>query len=206
MEYNFTTLESLSASLVPALEFVLKSAGLRPVDIDVYGVCIGPGLFTGIRVGMATLKGLLFGQKKPVVPVGALKALAYKHITSDFTIIPIIDARREEVYIAAYNCLKQKIREIIPPRLIPIDQLKQTLEKLENIHFIGSGTEVYKEVIKRAFSASKIFYRSSFLASEVCKVAYRQFLKGEYTTDLQELLPFYIRKPDAEEKRKEKKK
>jgi tRNA threonylcarbamoyladenosine biosynthesis protein TsaB len=198
VEYNFTTLDGLSASLVPALEFVLRSAGLKLADIDVYGICIGPGLFTGIRVGMATLKGLLFQQDKPVVPVLSLKALAYKYIRSDFTIIPLIDARRNEVYIAGYNCLEKKIKEIISPQLIPIHELEETLAKIENVQFIGSGAEVHKELIKKTFHSSKIFYRSSFLASEICKVSYQQFLIKDYITDLQQLLPFYIRKPDAE--------
>lgn len=198
VEYNFTTQDGLSASLVPALEFVLRSAGLKLADIDVYGICIGPGLFTGIRVGMATLKGLLFQQDKPVVPVLSLKALAYKYIRSDFTIIPLIDARRDEVYIAGYNCLEKKIKEIIPPQLIAVGQLEETLDKIENVQFIGSGAEVHKELIKKNYHSSKIFYRSSFLASEICKVTYQQFLKKDYITDLQQLLPFYIRKPDAE--------
>jgi tRNA threonylcarbamoyladenosine biosynthesis protein TsaB len=198
VEYNFTTLDGLSASLVPALEFVLRSAGLKLADIDVYGICIGPGLFTGIRVGMATLKGLLFQQDKPVVPVLSLKALAYKYIRSDFTIIPLIDARRNEVYIAGYNCLEKKIKEIISPQLIPIHELVETLADIENVQFIGSGAEVHKELIKKTFHSSKIFYRSSFLASEICKVSYQQFLIKDYISDLQQLLPFYIRKPDAE--------
>lgn len=198
VEYNFTTLDGLSASLVPALEFVLRSAGLKLADIEVYGICIGPGLFTGIRVGMSTLKGLIFDQAKPVVPVLSLKALAYKYIKSDFTIIPLIDARRDEVYIAGYNFLEKKIKEIIPPQLIVIDRLPETLAQIENVHFVGSGAEVHKELIKKTYHSSKIFYRSSFLASEICRIAYFQFLKNEYITDLQQLLPFYIRKPDAE--------
>jgi tRNA threonylcarbamoyladenosine biosynthesis protein TsaB len=200
VEYNFTTLDGLSASLVPALEFVLRSAGLKLSDIDVYGICIGPGLFTGIRVGMATLKGLIFDQVKPVVPVLSLKALAYKYIKSDFTIIPLIDARRGEVYIAGYNFLEKKIKEIISPQLTVIDLLPGIIEKekIANIHFIGSGAEVHKDFIKKNYHASKLFYRSSFLASEICKIAYQQYLNNEYITDLQMLLPFYIRKPDAE--------
>lgn len=198
VEYNFTTLDGLSASLVPALEFVLRSAGLKLDDINIFGICIGPGLFTGIRVGMATLKGLLFDQAKPVVPVLSLKALAYNYIKSDFTIIPLIDARRNEVYMAGYNHFENKIKEVIIPQLIPINRLEETLAEINDVHFIGSGAEVHKEFLKKTFHNSKIFYRSSFLASEICKIAYPKFLKNEYITDLQQLLPFYIRKPDAE--------
>lgn len=197
VEYNFTTMDGLSASLVPALEFVLRSAGLKLDDINIFGICIGPGLFTGIRVGMATLKGLLFDQAKPVVPVLSLKAVAYNYINSDFTIVPLIDARRNEIYIAGYK-REKKIKEIIAPQLIAINRLEETLDEIENVHFIGSGAEIHKEFLKKVFHNSKIFYRSSFLASEICRIAYLKFLKNEYITDLQQLLPFYIRRPDAE--------
>ena len=205
VEYNFSTQDKLSASLAPLMEFVLKSAGLTPDDIDVYGVGIGPGLFTGIRVGLSTLKGLLFGKNKPVVPVVTLKALAYKYIDikPGFTIIPLIDARRDEVYFAGYNCLNYKMEEIIAPQLIHINRLEEKLYKykieIENLHFVGSGAEVHKEIIREEFNPDKIVDRSPFLASEICKIAYKRFLERDYIEDLQKLMPFYIRKSDAQQ-------
>ena len=76
LEYNFISQDNLSAMLVPSLEFILKALGLQIAQIDVFGISLGPGLFTGIRIGMATLKGLAFAERKPVVGVISLKALA----------------------------------------------------------------------------------------------------------------------------------
>ncbi len=206
VEYNFTPLNELSASLIPVMEFVLNSASLTLEDIDVYGVGIGPGLFTGIRVGLSTVKGLLFGKNKPVVPVVTLKALAYKctDIQSDFTIIPLIDARRDEMYMSGYNCFNREMKEIFSPQLIHMNRLEEELYKYdiktEALYFVGSGAWIHQEMIKKKFNSGKIVDRSFFLASEICKIAYTQFLKGDYIVDLQQLMPFYIRKPDAEQK------
>ncbi len=199
-EYNFTSLDTLSATLIPALDFLLKSVDKKPGDIDVYGITTGPGLFTGIRVGMSALKGLLFGLDKPVVPVTTLYALAHKcpDIETGSTVIPLIDARRNEVYFAAYKRLDDTFEEISPPRLIPIDQLPGNLGPVENPHFIGSGAGVHGAKIEETFGAGKIISRSSFLAPETCKIAHKEYLEGNYITDLQKLMPVYIRKPDAE--------
>jgi tRNA threonylcarbamoyl adenosine modification protein YeaZ len=205
VEYNFATLNKLSASLISTIEFVLNSAGLTPDHIDLYGIGIGPGLFTGIRVGLSTLKGLLFGKNKPIVPVVTLKALAYKYIDikPGAAIITLVDARRDEVYFAGYNCFNHKMKEIIAPQLIHINRLEEQLYKykikIENLYFVGSGAEVHKEIIEEKFNPEKMGDRSPFLAPEICKIAYNRFLRKDYIEDLQKLMPFYIRKPDAEQ-------
>jgi len=199
-EYNFATRDEVSASLIPSLEFVLNSSGLKLGDIDVFGIGIGPGLFTGIRVGLASLKGLLLADPKPVVPVITLEALAHKHIDPASATVSIIDARREEVYMAAYRFASQNLQmeEILSPGLFSLQQLKEHLAPLGNVHFVGSGAEAYRSFLKQNFKRSKIHQRSFFLASEICKIAYNRYTKEEYITDLRQLPPFYIRKPDAE--------
>ena len=200
VEYNFTSLDSLSTILIPALEFVLKSVDMKPGDIDVYGITTGPGLFTGIRVGLSALKGLLFGLGKPVVPVTTPRALAHKcmDMETGSTIIPLIDARRDEVYFAVYKRLDVTFEDISPPRLISIDDLPGNLDNVENLYFVGSGAEIHRAKIDARFGTGKIVSRSSFLAAETCKITYMEYLDGNYITDLQKLMPVYIRKPDAE--------
>lgn len=201
LEYNFATRDELSVSLIPSLEFVLNSAGLKLSSIDVFGIGVGPGLFTGIRVGLATLKGLLMAEPKPVVPVVTLEALAYKYIEPEFTTVSLIDARKNQVYMAAYRFSRdhKQMEQVIPPELLSIHQLKERLESLDNFNFVGSGAEVYKGFIKENFKQSKVYQRSFFLASEICKIAFHNYLKKKYITDLQQLKPIYIRKPDAEQ-------
>jgi tRNA threonylcarbamoyladenosine biosynthesis protein TsaB len=201
LEYNFATRDELSVSLIPSLEFVLNSARLKLSDIDVFGIGVGPGLFTGIRVGLATLKGLLMAEPRPVVPVVTLEALAYKYIEPGFTTVSLINARRNQVYLAVYHFSRdhKQMEQVIPPELLFIHQLKERLKLLDNFNFVGSGAEVHKTFIKENFKQSKIYQRSFFLASEICKITYHNYLKKEYITDLQQLKPIYLRKPDAEE-------
>ncbi len=198
IEYNFVSNDNLSATLIPAIDFVLNSINLKLSEIEVFGIGIGPGLFTGIRVGLSTLKGMVFKDEKPVVPIVALEALAYKYKHSTFNIISLIDAKRDEVYIGGYRFIQKDIKEIIAPGLIHINELKDNLNGIANFHFVGSGANAHKEFIKKNFNDSKRLHRSGFMASEICKISYRRYLKGGGIMDLQQIKPLYIRKPDAE--------
>lgn len=202
-EYNFSSQDRLSASLIPVIDFLLKECGLNLGAVDVFGIAIGPGLFTGIRVGLAALKGLLFAAGKPVVGVVTLKALAHKYLPNaagNDVLIPLIDARRSEVYAAGYTIYRGEIEEIMAPFLVHIGELKNELAALQTtgLFFLGSGAEVHKELLAENFKRSKIYYRSSFLAAEIGKMTYHDYLRKNYITDLRQLFPFYIRKPDAE--------
>lgn len=202
-EYNFTSHNRLSVSLIPSIEFLLKEADLVLKDIDVFGIAIGPGLFTGIRVGLSALKGLLFLCDKPVVPVDVLQALAYKYInmSEDTLIIPLIDAKRDEVYLAGYEISRDTLKEVISPCLVHISELGGKLSGFyrDGLYFTGTGAEAHKNLIAANFNRGSILARSSFLAPEICKMAYHEYLSGNVITDLQRLIPFYIRKPDAEQ-------
>ena len=197
IEYNFITDDNLSSMLIPTIKFLLETINLDLNDIDVFGIAIGPGSFTGIRVGLSTIKVLLFEKKTPVVPVVTLKALAYKHIDSNYPIIPIIDAKREEIYIAGYNFSNQGKTEIISPQLINIKNFKTKLSPFSNLNFVGTGAEKYRDFIKANFKKGKIKTRTSFIASEICKMSYKEFTNKNFMLDLQDLKPFYLRKPDA---------
>lgn len=206
LEYNFATLDDLSATLIPSIEFVLNSIGVKIQDIDVFGICTGPGRFTGIRVGLSTLKGLLMAGPKPVVAVDTLKTLAYKFNYSTTPVISLIDAKREEVYAAGFRFQSPGLpEEWLPPALIGIGELKDYVGNYipdidgTQLRFVGSGAEAYAESIKESFALAKIRKRSYFVASELCKLAFKMYNADMYETDMQKVAPFYIRKPDAEQ-------
>ena len=125
VEYNFSSEDNLSSLLIPSLQFLLKSLKLKPEDIDVFGIGIGPGLFTGIRIGLATLKGMLFGLRKPFVPVVTLHALAFKFVDSIRSIIPLIDAKRNEVYMGCYRSDEGGLVEAMETQIIYIIYLRR---------------------------------------------------------------------------------
>ncbi|MCP4214324.1 MAG: tRNA (adenosine(37)-N6)-threonylcarbamoyltransferase complex dimerization subunit type 1 TsaB [bacterium] len=196
-EYNFLSPDGLSGTLLPAIDTILTHRGFALDTVDAFAVGVGPGLFTGIRMGMAAVKGLLMGSNKPVIPVISLEALATKAPVDSSPVVSVIDAGRKEVYVAAYRPPADE--PLLPPELIPADQLPGHLEGIDNPMFIGSGADTYRESLLQHISGRHILGPSAFLAAEMCTVAYRQFLKGNYFTDLQQLMPLYIRKPDAEQ-------
>ena len=165
-EYNFTSDDSLSTTLIPVIEFLLSQAELKLENIDAFGIATGPGLFTGIRVGVSTLKGLIFGREKPVVPVVTLRALAYKCYGSEFTVIPLIDAKRDEIYFAAYDFSGMEMKETVSPELVHVSDLEKRIKSFDAFCFIGSGAEVHENFIKNTFCDREILRRSPFLSWE----------------------------------------
>ena len=198
LEYNFSSRDNLSAMLIPSLEFLLRSLGMKMAQIDVFGAAVGPGLFTGIRIGLATLKGLNFTALKPMVGVNTLEALAFKFADSKKTVVPLIDARKGEVYLGCYRFAGGEMNELVQPCLLPVSALHPLLDPFADKVFVGSGAECHADFLKSNFPESRLLYRSNFLASEIGRIAGQRFGRGKFVTDLQELLPFYIRRPDAE--------
>lgn len=198
LEYNFSSRDNLSALMIPSLEFLLQSLGMKISQIDVFGVAVGPGLFTGIRIGLATLKGLNFAATKPMVGVNTLEALAFKFADSKKTVVPLIDARKGEVYLGCYRFANGEMSVLVPPCLLPVSALASLLVPFAEKVFVGSGAEGHGDFLKSTFPESHLLYRSNFLASEIGKIALQRFRRRQVVTDLQKLLPIYLRRPDAE--------
>jgi len=199
IEYNFVTRDELSATLVPAISFVFKSIGLTVGEVDLFGIGIGPGLFTGLRIGLTTLKGLLLPDPKPVVPVVTLEALVWKLRQSRRLLVPIMDARRREVYMAAYRFSGEGLpAEIVSPRLAGIKELPAILAGHEDVRFTGSGLAAYRPELAAMFPGFRSQGRSSFLASEICRIAALRHELGESIDRMEDLRPLYLRPPDAE--------
>jgi tRNA threonylcarbamoyladenosine biosynthesis protein TsaB len=188
----------LAAVLVPGLESLLRSLAMTVADIDLFAAAVGPGLFTGIRVGLATLKGLDFAARKPVAAVGTLAALALKAAEAAPLVVPLIDARRGEVYAAGYSLDDGELRERLAPCLLRLEAAVPLLEPLGDMAFVGSGAEAHAERLLRLFPRGRFLPRPRFLAAEVGRIAWRHFRAGRCLCDLQDLRPAYIRKPDAE--------
>lgn len=205
LEYNFSSRDDLSAMLSPSLEFLLRSLGLKLAQIDLFAAAVGPGLFTGIRVGLASLKGLNLAAGKPMVGVNTLEALAYKLADTRHTIVPMIDARKGEIYAAAYAFDPQpaggQMIERLGPCLLKVEDAASVLAALPDKVFIGSGAENHRERLRRDFPGVRLLVRSNFLASEIGLIALAGFQRGQFATDPQDLQPVYIRRPDAETRR-----
>ena len=131
---------------MPMIDEVLKNTSLNINDIDGFVVSKGPGSFTGLRVGMATIKGLVQASKKPFISVSTLEGLANNLFYADGLICPIMDALRGNVYTALYKFEGDTLTSLVEPMVISLEELITTLkEKNEPVYFIGDGVYKFKE-------------------------------------------------------------
>ena len=198
VEYNFVSSGELSETLIPHIDNIFSSLKIGVEEIGLVGASVGPGLFTGIRVGLATLKGIFFNREVPVVPVVSLNAIAMKLLYTGMKVVPVIDARRGEIYTAVYQFNKGKVLCINDPVLINLEYLDKFLGSKEDICFTGPGISVYRDFIIKEFPESLIAERSPFTSYEVGIISKMEYEEGKSLKGVSSLEPIYIRIPDAE--------
>jgi tRNA threonylcarbamoyladenosine biosynthesis protein TsaB len=184
--------------LMPSIDWLLKASHVSVEEIDAFAVSIGPGSFTGLRIGLSTAKGFSYATKKPLVPVPTLDAFARTLPFSPYYICPMLDARKKEVYTALYKWEDKLCKKIIPETAIkPEDFLKEIKGK---ILFAGDGAKIYKALIVDILKDRAVFApraRMSPSASTVAEIAIEKLKQG-ISTDPVGLTPFYIRRSEAE--------
>ena len=187
-----------SETLLPMVKSILESLKLTNEDIDAYAVSEGPGSFTGVRIGVATIKGLAFGRKKPCVGVSTIEAL-YENLSDyDGIVCPIMNARRGQVYTGAFL----NGERIIDDTCMMLDDLIPMLEeKCQPIYFNGDGYDLVlnKNIANFRHTPELLKYQNAF---SVGKVAYKRLINSEFTSD-EALRVEYLRKAQAEREREE---
>ena len=128
------------------IDEVFRTSNLNTSDIDAVAVSKGPGSYTGLRIGVSSAKGLCFALDKPLIAIDTLQSLAHQVKLSDGYIVPMLDARRMEVYSAIYNHNLELIREI-KAEILTEDSYNSLL-KTNKVYFIGNGVEKTKALIK----------------------------------------------------------
>lgn len=132
-----------SQTLAPMIESALINSATEISDIDLFSATIGPGSFTGLRIGLATIKGMALALNKPCVGVSSLLAAAYNLKDYNGIICACMDARREQVYNAIFKANNRKIERITEDRAISIQELEDELSKYsDNIKLVGDGAEM----------------------------------------------------------------
>lgn len=191
-----------SVSLMPMVEEGFTRSGLAIRDIDLFAVTVGPGSFTGVRIGVSTVKGMAHGAGKPCIGINALEALASGIPYFDGTICPIQDARAGQVYGAAFKA------GMPPHRLIMDEALKlpEYLGKLATLPgpylFVGDGVPVHMEMIESALKDMAVFspVHTRFLRPLGAALLAMQY--KDQAVDYSKLMPYYLRAPQAERQRK----
>lgn len=201
-----------SQTLLPMIEHAMKQAGIDVLELNAVAAAEGPGSFTGLRIGASTVKGLSFAAGVPVVPVSTLAALAYNFAGMGGIICPVMDARRGQVYSAAYSFsgdCGDIINEIYGPRALALDEVLVTLcdnHPDDRVIFLGDGVLVHenriREVMKyRAYIA--LSHQRFQSAASVAMLAAQMYESGKYV-DGADFEPIYLRLSQAERERMEK--
>ena len=189
-----------SQKLMPIVDKVFKEHNLTLKDMDLLACCVGPGSFTGIRIGIATMKAFADVTNIKTVSVTSLESLSY-NIEEDGIIIPIIDCKNNNVYSAIFskenNTYKQIGKNIADNIDNAISLYKANAEN-KNITFVGDGSILYKDLLTSKLSNKLIFSNKNTQSSiSLAKCAYDKYLEGLYG-DSNNLSPLYLRKSQAE--------
>jgi tRNA threonylcarbamoyladenosine biosynthesis protein TsaB len=189
-----------SERLLPAVDLILSQRDLTIKDVEAFAVAAGPGSFTGIRIGLSTIKSFALASGNPVAPVSTLKALALKlKLPHNRLLCPLLDARKGEVYAALFEVRKGQLTEVVPQGVYSPDQLFTRLPSHRIVSFIGNGVNVWKEKIYEYFKDKARFSsRSLFIAHEVGLLGFGLLRQGK-GKDFREIEPLYFRRSQAEE-------
>jgi tRNA threonylcarbamoyladenosine biosynthesis protein TsaB len=194
-----------SERLLPSIDSVLKQGGYSIEDLDGWAVSLGPGSFTGLRIGVSTIKGLAFATQRPVAGVPTLDALAANVAPTPYLICPILDAKKGEVYTAFYRYeADDSPKRLSEDQAIrPEDLVRKIAEKTI---FLGSGVKTYGGYLCRALPALAAFARGPLNlphGSVVAKLGLERLQRND-SLHLATFTPIYVRASEAEIKWKEK--
>ncbi|SCG81967.1 peptidase M22 glycoprotease [Proteiniborus sp. DW1] len=207
VEYTLNHKLTHSQKIMPMIKEVLSSLSLKPEDIDIFAVAKGPGSFTGLRIGVATVNGLAQSVNKKVIGVPTLDALAFNLPYCEGIVVPIMDARRDRVFTGIYKWTNGNLHIIKEQAALEVKELIDILkERPEKIVLVGDGTLVYRDVFSEALGEKAIFApRSANMAraSSVAELAMAKALQGKVESYF-ELVPDYLRESQAQREYNEK--
>lgn len=201
-EYTQNCGNTHSETLIPMAETMLKTMHMSTADIDVFACSAGPGSFTGVRIGVATIKGMAFSSGRPCIGVSSLEALATNLLgTGDGIVCPVMDARRQQLYTAFFRISGRSLERLTQDRVVPCSQLEKDIIEIGNkVRICGDGCAVASSLLHHDHYETvpeKLLYQSAY---SVAITALRLYDEGVRTTDA-ELRPVYLRLPQAERER-----
>lgn len=192
-EFRLNLGRSHEVFLLPSVERILDTLHTQPKDIDYLAVGLGPGSFTGIRIGLATVKGLALSLNKKVIGICSLDIIAYnaKDIKNYQFICPVIDAKRDLIYMSLYRNFGNKLRRVMPYRLTSISGLIKIIPK--KTIFLGDALRLYKQALminkKEARFLDEDFYYP--IATNIIKLAIERIEENRFD-NIMRLQPIYL--------------
>jgi len=197
-EVNFDRPESHSKHLMEIIKMALGLAKIEISGVNGFAVTRGPGTFTGLRIGISSVKGFAAACARPVVGVSSLEAIAMQSASINGLVCPMIDARRGEVYTSVYRAedrglIKEKEEAVLPPD-------KAVANINEPCIFVGSGACLYEKIIlKRMGNLAEFAWpgHNVIRGSTVARMGLKRIKDSDFD-DVSAFVPYYIRKSDAE--------
>ena len=191
-----------SETIMPAVDAALSAAGLTCGDIDVFAAVAGPGSFTGVRIGVCAVKGMAHAVNRPCVALDALEVLAMNAFGFDGLCCPILDARRGQVYCAAYDTSAGMPRQVLPGDAVKLEDFLAELPEDRRLVFVGDGVPAYGERVRAMLGERAVIAPENLRdlrADAACALA---AARPEAWTEARLLRPIYLRAPQAERERR----
>ena len=195
-EINLENGRTHSENLMPLVDEIIKRNGMDIKDVELLGCTVGPGSFTGIRIGVASIKPIAEVLNIKIASVTSLEVLS-KNVDDESNRVCLIDARNNQVYFGAFDKDSNLIMEYTA------DDINTVLEqiKLDNITFIGNGAELHKDLIKTQFPNAKFSDNNKQSAKNVGLMTYKKYLENKLE-NADTIIPIYLRKSQAERLKK----
>jgi tRNA threonylcarbamoyladenosine biosynthesis protein TsaB len=200
-EYTINHKKTHSQKLMPMVKELMDGLELRPADIDIFAASNGPGSFTGLRIGITSIKAIAFAAQKKVVGVPTLDALAYNIVANNSLICPIMDARNNQVYTAIYKKENNNLLKVTEYMGVAVSELVQIIKgKNQKVIINGDGVELHRDYLIKELGNMCEFPQENLMlqrASSVAYVAQKLILEG-LSENCFDMVPFYLRKSQAE--------
>lgn len=184
-----------SRTLMPMINSVLKNAEIPLESIDLFACSVGPGSFTGVRIGVAAIKGICDATEKKCMPVSTLEALAHNLTGRKCTAVSVMDARCNQVYCGIFSVKGNEITRLTEDMAIKIEELGEMLKDHKKVVFVGDGAKICHEHLGYEIASPNCVYQKG---SSVCFAAEKALERGEAPLSAAELMPTYLRLPQAE--------
>ena len=199
-EFSINTALTHSQTLMPMVDELLNNTGLSVNDINAVAVNAGPGSFTGVRIGVAAVKGIAFPKNLPCVSVSTLESMAYNMLGNDCIVCSVMDARCSQVYNALFRVKGCTVTRMTDDRALSLTDLKLELQNIrEKVVLVGDGAVLCSEFLNSEFENVMLapFNNRIQTASSVAYAAFEKVKNGETLTS-DELMPVYLRLPQAQ--------
>ena len=193
--------------VVPLINSLLEERQLTPADLSAIAVSIGPGSFTGLRVGLATAKGIAYSGGLPLIGISTLLAIAATVKKFQGIVCALLDARKNDVYIGLFRRDGEVLSRLTDDTLVSIDAAIELVRyhrgftgEALSVAITGDAVELHKQKLRRVFQEKLMLSSADAYASVAAEVALlaRERLLSESPDDLGSLVPIYLRRPEAE--------